>query len=166
MPLALGAVRALSRSTMHQRLCGLVLRALDLGERQSFQAGRAERCAATGSASQTGLSETFRIARCRYTVTRITSRPLLQDWWLTKYVSLTDASVEPILKYAIEYSRINVLEWLADKRVLPSPWPETLECDKADGVYWLDKRGYLLSVYVITEIEKNNYGVHEVAGGQ
>lgn len=68
----------------------------------------------------TGLNEAFRIAHCRHNVTNADEdKPLIQTWWLTKYLPLTHASVDVILQLAIQYNRTNVLDWLEQKRVLP-----------------------------------------------
>lgn len=105
-----------------------------------------------------GLSENFRVARCRHNVQQLRERPLLADWWLTKYLPLTETSLKLIVKYAIRHNRINVLKWLEKEGALPRPEDGLVKCERAEAAYWLDKRGYKLSVYAEPELEECNQG--------
>lgn len=76
------------------------------------------------------------------------------DWWMTKYLSLTEANVKQIVEVSIDNERIPVLNWLERRGVLPRDLVQI--CSHAASAYWLHSRGYSIWVYIDNEIESGN----------
>lgn len=104
-----------------------------------------------------GFSEFYRLKRYDHAVNLAAtdSNWLVLDWWLTKYLPLTEQNVSRIMVIAAKNKRIHVLEWLEQEGVLPTT-NNRMECGQPESAYWLLERGFSLSIDVGVAILEGN----------
>lgn len=91
----------------------------------------------------TGLDGNIRLHRFLYNVAIAKHKMQIVDWWLTKYLPLTEATAEKIMKRVVDYNRIHVLKLLEQKGLLtPTLENRIVKCRQAEVAYWLYEREF------------------------
>lgn len=103
-----------------------------------------------------GFGSLYRLKRFDHAVEQaaVDGHLLVLDWWLTKYLPLTEENVLSIVMVAAKNKRIHVLDWLEHQGRLPVD--NFFICSQPESVLWLVERGYSLTIDVGVAIQEGN----------